>query len=107
MTGLIKNSLSKYVSDEEENYFDAIDQASTRIIRTIDMILNYSRLQVGDFPVKISTFDLTEAIDNLIHEQKNSAGIKSIELSFENKCGDVNLTADKYCITQAISNLIV
>ena len=106
MTGLIHNSLSKYIHNKEKNYFTAIDRASVRIIRTIDMILNFSRLQVGDFPVSPEKINISPIIKNLIKEYKTKADEKSIKLSFENKSGDAVVTIDEYCITQAISNLV-
>ncbi|MBZ0204149.1 MAG: PAS domain S-box protein [Ignavibacteria bacterium] len=106
MTGLIEDSLSRYIRKEEKDYFNAIDQASTRIVRTIDMILNFSRLQVGDFPVKPKQFDLSLIIKNLLKEYEAIVDDKSLTLTFENKCGEVVLDADEYCIVQAISNLL-
>jgi len=106
MTELIKNSLSKYIHSEENSYFAAIEQANARIVRTIDMILNFSRLQVGDFTVSPKQINISSIIRNLLNEYKTKANKKSIKLTFENKCGEVFLEADEYCIAQAISNLI-
>ena len=106
MTGLIQNSLSKYIRKDEKDYFRAIDQASARMIRTIDMILNFSRIQVGDFPIKQAKIKLASIIENLINSYKAIADTKSIKLSFINKSGNPELKIDEYCVTQAISNLI-
>ncbi len=106
MTQLIQNSFSQYVPENNDNYFDAIRQASTRIIRTVDMILNFSRMQIGEFPVSLKPVSLSSILDNLIKEYSSAAESKSLELSFENRCGQVILTLDEYSIIQAISNLI-
>lgn len=106
MTQLIQNSFSQYVPENNDNYFDAIRQASTRIIRTVDMILNFSRMQIGEFPVSIKPVSLSSILDNLIKEYSSAAESKSLELSFENRCGHVVLILDEYSIIQAISNLL-
>jgi len=46
---LIKELFQDNIKKEDEELFDGIEFSSNRIIRTVDMILNYSRLQVGEF----------------------------------------------------------
>ncbi|MHB8581598.1 MAG: GAF domain-containing protein, partial [Ignavibacteriaceae bacterium] len=106
MTSIIKETFAQYASEEDEEYFNAIDSSSKRIIRTVDMILNYSRMQIGEFSADKELLNLPSIINNLISEYKPIAVKKSLELTFENKSGDENLTADVYCLTHAISNLI-
>jgi len=106
MTRLIEDSLSKYSGKEEKNYFKAINQASTRIVRTIDMILNFSRMQAGDFPIRLATIKPAPIVENLVNSYKAIADAKSVKLSFINKSGNPELTFDEYCFSQAISNLI-
>ena len=106
MTSLIKESLAQYVSKDEVDYFNAIDSSSKRIVRTTDMILNFSRLQVGEFSVSKKLLKLPAIINNLMTEYKSTADINSLEFTFENKCGDGSILADSYCISHAISNLI-
>ena len=48
---LIKEIFPGKIRKEDEELFEGIDYSSKRIIRTVDMILNYSRLQVGEFPI--------------------------------------------------------
>ena len=106
MTNLIKESVSQHMSDEEQFYFTGIDTASKRIIRTVDMILNFSRLQIGEYEGKYETLNLVSIIESLINQFKLSDHRKQIDITFGNKCDDVNITADEYSITHAISNLI-
>lgn len=106
MVSLIKDSFEKYIGTEEEQYFVSIDNSSRRIIRTIDMILNYSRLQIGEFPVNYQKTNITEIISGLVLEFQSAAKLRGIDLTFENKCGSVFLNVDEYSFTQTISNLI-
>jgi len=106
MISLIKESFEKYIGEEEEQYFVSIDNSSRRIIRTIDMILNYSRLHTGEFPVDMKKINITSIINNLILEFKSAALVRNIDFTYENNCGEVFLYLDEYSFTQTISNLI-
>ena len=70
------------------------------------MILNYSRIQTGEFPINPEKIDLSSICRNLISEYMTTARKKMLDLSFENKFGDAIIVGDEYSITQAISNLI-
>lgn len=106
MTELIQKSFSGLIGNKEKEYFHAINQASHRIVKTIDMILNYSRLQAGDFPVNVVKINLQDIIENIIRLYKPVADNKSIDLIFECKCSKTEIMADLYCLTEAISNII-
>ncbi|MFN4112249.1 MAG: sensor histidine kinase, partial [Ignavibacteria bacterium] len=91
---------------EEKNYFNIIRSAGNRLMRTIEMIMNYSRITVGDFPIKKQKINLTNIIQSLYDEFKYTAELKNLKFIFNNECGEVFVLADNYCITQAIANLI-
>ncbi len=107
MTSIIKDSLSQYVTKNEESFFEGIETSSQRIIRTVDMILNFSRLKSGDFPIAPKEINLTSICSSLYKEFYIRANYSSLELKFENHFDKaILLTADEYSITHAISNLI-
>jgi PAS domain S-box-containing protein len=106
MSSLIRDIFHDKMKKEDEELFEGIDISSRRIIRTIDMILNYSRLQVGEFQIRRKDMELSPICENLVKEFIISAKFRSLELTFQNNCGDVNVLADEYSITMAISNLI-
>jgi CheY-like chemotaxis protein len=106
MTSLIKETFSDKCKEEDEILFDGIDFSSKRIIRTVDSILNYSRLQVGDFSIIRKNFRLSNVCSNLISEFIIAAKFKSLDLTFQNNFEDASPFADEYSITLVISNLI-
>jgi PAS domain S-box-containing protein len=106
MTSLIRDILPGKIMKEDEELFTGIDISCQRIIRTVDMILNYSRLQVGEFPLYQKILDLSSLCINLVKQFIIAAKDKSLDLTFQNNCGDANIFADEYSITMAISNLI-
>ena len=106
MTSVIKEMFQNNIKKEDEGIFEGIDFSSKRIIRTIDMILNYSRLHIGEYNIKPDKILIADICTNLVNEFSNSAKYKLLELSFQNKCGDSAIIADEYSVTMAISNLI-
>ncbi len=106
LSNLIKENYARYVEKEDESLFTGIDSSSQRIIRTVDMILNYSRLQTGEFSVILKEINLLEICEHIINQNKDAAEKKNLELIFDNRCGEAKIIGDEYSITQAISNLI-
>src|ERR1035437_7331702 len=106
MASLIRDVFPGNIKKEDEDLFSGIDYSSQRIIRTVDMILNYSSLQVGEFPVFLNNLELSSICVNLVREYTTAAKYKSLKLTFNNNCGNAEVFADEYSITMAISNLI-
>lgn len=106
MTSLLRDSLKQYIGEEEQDFFYGIDRASKRIIRTIDMIVNYSRFQIGDFPYSPKMYDMDKLINDLVKEFRTTFAAKNLPLEFSNKLGKINLYLDEYSIIQAIGNIL-
>ncbi|MCJ7552655.1 MAG: PAS domain S-box protein, partial [Ignavibacteriaceae bacterium] len=107
LSSLIKDTYAELINEEDEELFVGIDQSSQRIIRTIDMILNYSRIQTGEFPISPDQIEISLICENLVKEFTTAAKSKCLELSFENRCGKtITIFSDEYSVTNAISNLI-
>jgi PAS domain S-box-containing protein len=106
MSSLIREIFYDKINKGDEELFEGIDYSSRRIIRTIDMILNYSRLQVGEFGIQPKKIKISQICTNLIKEFISAAKSKSLDLSYQTNCGDIEIFADEYSITMAISNLI-
>ena len=106
MSSIIRDIYGDKMKEGDEELFEGISISSNRIIRTIDMILNYSRLQVGEFSIIREYFNLSYVCINLISEFTTIAKFKSLDLTFQNNCGNVSVFADEFSITMAISGLI-
>jgi len=106
ITSIIKDTFSQYITAEEEFFFEGIDRSSQRIIRTIDMILNFSRLQSGDFPIEPKMINLSSICESLVKDFQPFAKGASLKLNFENHFGEAILFADEYTVSHSISNLI-
>jgi PAS domain S-box-containing protein len=106
MTSIIKDVFSNQITPIEEEFFRGIDRSSKRIIRTVDMILNFSRLQVGEFKSNPKKIDLNNVLFELSEDFNLIARQRKLELKYENKIGNVMIQSDIYCLNQVLSNLL-
>ncbi len=103
---LLHDEISQKGLMEYESYFDIIRSSGIRLMRTVDMILNVSRLQVGAYvqhPVRLSLYKM---INNLVTEYRLPASKKGLTIDFRNELNEPEIHADEYCILHSISNLI-
>ena len=107
-TSLLKSEFSESLSNELSGSFESINNASARLIRTIDLILDLSSIESGAYEPKFEKLNLADdLIIPVINEFRRSAYKKNLELNFENKISGCKvLLLDKYTITQTLTNLV-
>jgi PAS domain S-box-containing protein len=104
---LIRELYIESEDDELKSCFSGIDNASKRIIRTIDSILNMAELQTGSYNYKPKKIDLVNKIlKPFIDEYRYSAKSGNLELNLKNKVEKPVVTGDEYSISQIFDNLI-
>lgn len=104
---MIKEDPENKISEEFGNEVDAIDVASKRIIRSIELILNLSEIESGNYSYNPEPFDVYEdVLSNLYEEYKNIAARKGLILKLEKTAHDSIITTDKHGVAQIFSNLI-
>ncbi|MCB0753739.1 MAG: hypothetical protein KDC52_19860, partial [Ignavibacteriae bacterium] len=80
---LIKEELSEKKNDVIDDSFNAIDKANNRIIRSIDLIINMSELQLGIYEPSYDKLNLVNDIfDDIVLQYKHSAKKKNIKITF-------------------------
>lgn len=105
-SNLITNELVGNLYPEMDNYFQAIRRGSQRLMRTVEHILNISSIQVGTFSVRPEEIRISDRVEELVQEMKSLAQKKGIGLDFISECPAAILYADRYCIDQAVSNVM-
>lgn len=105
-TQLMRDNIAETAIPEYDNYFEVIQKSSDRLTRTIEMILNVSRLQVGIYDLHPVGLNLEQKIRELICEYSPAALKKGISIHFHSTISSPVITADEYCVVHPISNLI-
>lgn len=93
--------------DEElKIILNSVKSAGKRLQRTIDMILNMSSVQSGNYKPDYENVNLVSELKSLVNEFRSLAEDKKLQLRFLKNCENVNIIADKYTVTQIFQNLI-
>ncbi len=104
-TPLLAEDLSS--EDEDINILlDSVSSAGKRLQRTIDMILNLSSVQSGNYISQFEAVNLSDDLKVLVDEMKSLAMEKNLSLSFTNHAYDPLISADKYTLNQIFQNLL-
>ncbi len=104
---LIRDELSEHLDEDLKTSFASINRAGTRLIRTIDLLLNMSEIQTGTYDYKPIELDIDKDIlQPLITEQIYLAKSKNLSLTYDNKSTNSIIYGDNYSVYQIFSNLI-
>jgi len=88
------------------NIFDYINNASGRLMRTVDSILNISQLEAGILKVFPREIDLVSISKTVLEETRAIAEEKGLQILLDSKLKTAVVHADEYCVHQAVANLV-
>ncbi|PJA96151.1 MAG: hypothetical protein CO129_08010 [Ignavibacteriales bacterium CG_4_9_14_3_um_filter_34_10] len=103
---LIREDVADKIDPDLATGFLSIDSAGRRIIRTIDLILNMSELQLGTYEIYKREFDIIEILKRITLEYRPTATVKGLNLIFSTDIKSQKIYTDEYAASQVISNLI-
>ena len=104
-TPLLAEDLSS--DDDDINILlDSVSSAGRRLQRTIDMILNLSSVQSGNYSPQFEAVNLSVDLKKMVDEMKSLAMDKNLSLTFTNNVYEPLISADKYTVNQVFQNLI-
>ena len=104
---LLKEELESQLPPELEPSFRVINSSALRLLRTIDLILNLSKIQTGNFDTYFEKIDLDEdVLYEIILEFYTRANDKNIKLNYEVTAKSKEVLGDNYSVGQIFVNLI-
>lgn len=89
-----------------DSTFTAIENSGQRIVRTLNMILNMSELQTGNFIPHVRVVDLKPVLKKLASEYQIKSNFKGLDFNFNLCEGNHCVIGDEYSLTQIFGNLI-
>ncbi len=106
-TSVLKDEFEDKLPEGLESTFQVIDSSSQRLIRTIELILNLSRIQTGNFEANFEKLDLgKDLIEYILLEFYTKAKKKGLSINYVNQAGSSIVYADKYSMGQVFINII-
>lgn len=105
-TSLIKDELDTKLPSGLEIAFDVIKSSANRLIRTIDLILNLSKVQSGNYDFMYEEINLKDFLYDIMLEFYTRAKNKKLDIFFKDESEKADLKNDKYLIGQIMINLL-
>lgn len=106
-TSFIRDAIEHPMDEDTQEGFEAIENASKRLIRTIDSLLNMSQIQLGSFDVNLQPVSVKEDIIFTLYQEFSSlAKAKGIKLEIVDNNPDALIYGDIYSVSQLFDNLI-
>jgi PAS domain S-box-containing protein len=105
-SSILKDELQNQVDDELRSAFDVMEMEGKRIMRTVELILNMSELQTGNYNYRADKMNLLEMIKKLNSDFEYITKQKKIPLNLVCHTENSNLVADEYSINQVFYHLL-
>lgn len=103
---LISDEIEDITPEEVNELFDPVKRSSTRIIRTIELILDMSEINAGTYELLMKENNIAKMLYEIVVEQRDLIRTKNIRLEFTNNSTNENLFVDEYTFIQIFTNLI-
>jgi PAS domain S-box-containing protein len=104
--GILHEELQHDLGEDQAEYFEKVDVAVRRLLRTVDQILTLSILESGSYAINLEQCHLYALVEELYEELIPLATEKGLTVYFEGSCRDVYINVDKYSVGQALRNLL-
>lgn len=105
-TAVLQELFDDGTNEDLSFYFHAINKSGKRLLNTITQILDISRIEAGEFEIRIKPIDINQKINSVIDQLNILAKEKNIKLNFTPDKTDPQVLGDAYCIDGILINLI-
>lgn len=105
-SSMLKEELQSQVDEELKSSFDVIDTEGKRIMRTVELILNMSELQTGNYSFRSTAVNVSSILKKLHKEFEPVASSKKVSFLLDSPQGEVLVRGDEYSINQIFYHLI-
>jgi PAS domain S-box-containing protein len=95
------------LNEEQSEYVDMIHYSSDVLLKIINDVLDFSKIESGKFLLNEEVFNINEMLENTYKILKPDADAKELEFVFEmQEKLNYNVIGDKYRLNQILTNLI-
>ena len=105
-TDLIGEYLAGRSDESQMDSLEAIERACARLSRTIDNILDISKIEAGAFDRVPAQLEIGRLLEHLLADFQIIAARKGIALTCKIDTPDTTIVFDEYSLTQALTNLL-
>ncbi len=105
-TDLVGEHLADIGDHTQDAYLEALGRAGRRLLKTIQQILDYSRMEARALTLNPSAIALAPFIEDQATDFNVLAAEKGLKLRLEIAEADATVRFDEYCLQSALSNLL-
>jgi len=105
-TDLVGEHLADIGDHTQDAYLEALGRAGRRLLKTIQQILDYSRMEARALTLNPSAIALAPFIEDQANDFNVLAAEKGLKLRLEIAESDATVRFDEYCLQSALSNLL-
>ncbi len=99
--------LTQKITDEKlRKNAELVYKGATRLMSTLNKILDVSLIEAGQMPVKLEDLDIIKEAKDTVSLYKDVSAKKNLNLEFESEFEDLYLKLDKKFIEEILDNLI-
>ncbi|MDT8323608.1 MAG: PAS domain S-box protein [Bacteroidota bacterium] len=103
---LLQDALAESLDDELEEYFRIVQESGSRLLNTVHHILDLSRIESGGITRQRSQLDMVQLLESILKELQPALLEKRLTSGLVVEDANLVVHADRYMITQAISNIV-
>jgi PAS domain S-box-containing protein len=103
---LIADHLAEQGDTSQRSSLDAIGRGCERLARTIDSILDISKIEAGAITLRPVSLEMAPLLERLMQDFRVTAERKGIALSSAIETTGATVVFDEYCLNQALTNLL-
>lgn len=102
----LKKNLEKTLTDKDLRSFESIHSNSDRLLRTVNAILSFSKMESGSTQMAPRYIYLNSFLKNLCDELRLAAHKKGLELSCTSTAEDDKMWLDEYSFREAMLQIL-
>lgn len=106
MASIIEETFGPLSPGDNGGYFDSMEKSVRRLIKTVEMLLSISKVQLGDYPYHPEEFSLKYLLENVVSEFNEIADEKRLEIRTNFNAADPVVTADMEAMKDVFGYLL-
>jgi PAS domain S-box-containing protein len=103
---LIAENLAEQNDASQQEFLEGIERACSRLSRTIDNLLDISKIDAGVFNPVTTRLEIGPLLERLLADFRVLADRKGVALTCTIDTPSAFVVFDEYCLTQALTNLV-
>lgn len=103
---LLEQQYGQLIEAPDHFYFQSIREASQRLIRTLDLMVNVSSAVSGNYVPVFEEYDVVDGMEGLVQQFAPAAHEKRLFLEFRPSERSARVRLDRYAFEQSMQNLL-